>query len=213
LQPEITTQLVKQFKLPNASGALVTDVEPNSPAAKAGFKEGDFIVEFAGKKVADMRQLRLMASQTAPGTKVTLRLFREGNEKKLSATLGSMPEEMLTENDSTQPNNKNQSKFDGLDGVGVTDLDASKRRELGVPNNIRGVLVSSLEPDSNSAEAGLQVGDVILELDRQPVRDAETAVTLSEKAKGDQILLRIWRGGGSGRGGTFYLPVDNTKRK
>jgi serine protease Do len=212
LQPEMTPELAKQFNLPNLNGALVTTVDKDSPAAKAGCKEGDFVTEFNGQKVKDMRHFRLMVSQTAPGRKVTLRLLRDGKEKTLTATLAEMPKEALARSGELQPGEHGQSKTDALEGVEVTDLDAQARHEGNVPGNVRGALVTKVDQDSNAAEAGLHEGDVIIEIDRQPVRSADDAVALSEKAKGDQILLRIWRAG-DGRGGMLFLPVDNTKRK
>jgi serine protease Do len=81
-----------------------------------------------------------------------------------------------------------------------------------VPSNVRGALVTNVDQDSNAAEAGLHAGDVIVELNHQTVRNADDAVALSEKAKGERILLRVWRGG-EGGGGMLYLSVDNAKRK
>ena len=212
LQPEMTPALARQFNLPGIDGALVTTVEANSPAAQAGFKEGDFVTEFDGKKVQDMRQFRLMVSETAPGKKVSLRIVREGKEKTVTATLGEMPKEELAGGSPTQPGKRGKSDTDALDGVEVTDLEAQTRREVQVPGNVHGALVTNVDQDSNAADAGLRAGDVITEIDRRPVRNADEAVTLSEKAKGDHILLRVWRGGDD-RGGTLYLSVDNTKRK
>ena len=211
LQPEMTPELAKQFNLPNMSGALVTTVDPDSPAGKAGFKEGDFVTEFNGQKVKDMRQFRLLVSQTAPGTKVTLKLYRDGKEKTLTATLGEMPKDPLARGQ-VQPGERGKSEMDALDGVEVTDLDAQTRREAEVPDNVRGVLVTRVAPDSNAAEAGLRAGDVIVEINRRPVRSADEAVSLSEAAKTDRLLLRVWRGG-EGRGGVLFMSVDNTKKK
>jgi serine protease Do len=211
LQPDLTPDLIKQFNLPDMNGALVTEVQPNSPAAKAGFKEGDFVIEFNGKKVSDMRQLRLMVSQTAPGTKVSVKLLRDGSEKMLSATLASLPEDLLTRGGQSKPG-RGQSSTDALDGVEVTDLDASTRHQGSIPSSVHGALVANVDQESNAADAGLRAGDVIMEINRQAVHNAEDAVDLSGKVKGDRILLRIWRGG-EGRGGTFYMSVDNTKRK
>jgi serine protease Do len=211
LQPELNPELVKQFKLPDMNGALVTSVEPTSPAAKAGFKEGDFVIDFNGKKVSDMRQLRLMVSQTAPGTRVTVRLLRDGSEKTLTATLASLPEDLFTRGGPSKPG-RGQSSTDALDGVQVAELDARARREAGIPSTVHGAIVADVDQDSNAADAGLRTGDVIMEINRQPVHGAEDAVALSDKAKGDRILLRVWRGG-DGRGGTFFMSVDNTKRK
>jgi serine protease Do len=212
LQPEMTPELAKQFDLPDMNGALVTTVDPDSPARKAGFKEGDFVTEFNGQKVKDMRQFRLMVSQTAPGKKVTLRILRDGKEKTMTATLGEMSKESLAGRDQGQPAERGQSKNDALDGVEVTDLDSQARREADIPGNVRGALVTKVDQDSNAAEAGLRAGDVISEIDRKPVLTADEAVTASEKVKGDRILLRVWRRG-EGRGGMLFLSVDNTKRK
>jgi serine protease Do len=208
----MTPDLAKQFKLPNINGALVTAVEPDSPAGKAGFKDGDFVTEFDGKKVKDMRQLRLLVSQTAPGKKVALRILREGKEKTLTATLAEIPKEALARSGQGQPGERGQAKTDALDGVEVTDLDAQARREADVPSNVRGALVTSVDQDSNAAEAELRAGDVIVEIEHQPVRSADEAVASSEKAKGDRLLLRVWRRG-EGGGGMLFLTVDNTKRK
>ncbi|MGO8931959.1 MAG: DegQ family serine endoprotease [Limisphaerales bacterium] len=212
LQPDMTPELAKQFNLPDMNGALVTTVDPDSPGAKAGFKEGDFVIEFNEQKVKDMRQLRLVVSQTAPGKKVTVKILRDGKERTLTATLGEMPKEVLAGSGQEQPGERGQSKTDALDGVEVTDLDAQARSEANVPSNVRGALVTNVDQDSNAAEAGLRAGDIIIEINRQRVHTADEAVAASEKAKGDRILLRIWRGG-EGRGGMLFLSVDNTKRK
>jgi serine protease Do len=212
LQLEMTPDLVREFNLPNMNGALVTTVEQNSPAAKAEFKEADFIIEFNGQKLRDMRQLRLLVSQTAPGKTVKLKVLREGKEKTLTATLGEIPREMLARSGQAQPNERSKSEKDALDGVEVADLDAQGRREAGTPDDIRGALVTSVDQDSNAGEAGLRPGDVIVEINRQPVHSADEAVAFSEKAKTDRIRLRVWRGG-EGHGGMLFLSVDNTKKK
>lgn len=209
LQPEITADLAKEFKLPDQSGAMVAEVVPDTPAAKAGLKEGDVIIEFNGKKVEDRRHLRLMAAQTAPDTKSTVKFIRDGKTKTLSLTLGELPASQagLRSGGEREPQN-----LDALDGVEVADLDGRTRRQFGIPNSVRGALVMNVDEDSNAAEAGLRPGDVILEVNREPVRDAETAIDLTTKAKGDRILLRVWSKAGD-QGGTRYLTVNNTKRK
>jgi serine protease Do len=205
LQPLVTADLAKQFGLPNQNGALISEVMPDTPAAKAGLKEGDFIVEFNGKKVDDNRQLRLMASQTAPKTKVALKVIRDGKEKPFTVTLDE-----LSDNQSAQGMRKSgpsDAGQDTLDGVEVTDLDAQLRREFDIPANVRGALVTNVDEDAPAYRAGLRAGDVVLELDRKPVRNADEAVKLSEDIK-DNVLLRVWS-----KGGSRYLVVDNTKRR
>ncbi len=93
----------------------------------------------------------------------------------------------------------------------VDNLDQDARQQLKIPDAVQGAIVSDVDQDSNSAEAGLQKGDVIVQINRQPVTDAESAINLCTKAKGDRILLKIWRRNGD-MGGTLYLSVDNTKK-
>lgn len=208
LQQEVTPGLARKFNLQNSSGAMIAYIEPGSPAAKAGLKEGDFITDVDDKKVTDMRQLRLMVARMAPGTKVNLKLVRDGKERTLAIVLAKMPEDMFTRNE-RQPSREQGEGVDALDGVEVVDLDSRAKRQLDVPNNVQGALVSGVDPDSNAAEAGLRQGDVIVEIDRHPVPNAQQAVNLSDQSKGDEILLRVW----SPRTGMRYVTVDNRKRK
>jgi serine protease Do len=210
IQP-VTPDLAKEFKLADQSGALVNDVQPDTPAEAAGFKEGDVVIEFNGKKVTDFRQFRFMVAQTAPKTKVTLKLLRDGKEKTVTATLGTLPGELSrrSRDEQTQPD---EQKFDVLDGVEVGDLDSRARQRTDIPARVRGALVTNVESGSAAEEAGLKAGDVILEINRQAVRDADGAVELCKEAKGDRLLLRVWSNSG-GVGGTHYIVVNNRKRK
>jgi len=208
LQQEVTPAPARKFNLPNTSGAMIAYIEPGSPAAKAGLKEGDFITDLDNRKVTDMRQLRLMVARMAPGAKVNLKLLRDAKERTISLVLGKMPEDMFTRNE-RQPSREQGEGVDALDGVEVVDLDSRAKRQLDVPTNVQGALVSGVDPDSNAAEAGLRQGDVIVEIDRHPVANAQQAVNLSDQSKGDEILLRVW----SARMGMHYLTVDNRKKK
>lgn len=213
----MTTDLSEEFNLPDKNGALVTDVEPNTPAAKAGLQNGDVIRELDGKTVADSQQLRLRISETAPGTKVTLKVLRSSNggkpeEKTITATLGTLPGQGNAEDNNAPEMGKN-SNYDSLDGVEVSDIDSDARQQYNIPNSVKGAVVSSVDENSNSAEAGLREGDVIQEINHEAVKSADDAVKLSDKAHGKRVLLRIWRANQGGEGGSFYITVDNTKRK
>ena len=208
IQP-VTPELAKEFKLSQNSGALVGEVTSDSPAADAGLKDGDVITEFNGKTVSDSRHLRLMVSQTPPGTKVPLKVIRDGKEMSFTVKLGEMPSEGLAKAGNRSGGlRRSPSKGDPLDGVTVQDLDAQARRQFDVPARLRGAVVVEVDPDSPAAQAGLKLGDVILEINRQPVHNADEAVALSDKVKGDRVLLRVWSNGGS-----HYLVVENGKNR
>ncbi len=213
LQGEITDELAEAFNLPDHTGAMITEVNPDTAAGAAGLKSGDVIREVDGKKIADSRELRLMISQMAPGTKVSLTVWRSesgkrGVEKKLVVTLGELPEQFAGRGQRPQPGADLDKSQDALDGVEVTDLTPEVRRQYNIGRSISGALVASVDEDSNSAKAELKQGDVILEINHTTVRNADDAVELSKQAKGRRVLLRIWRDGG-----IFFLTVDNQKRK
>ena len=213
LQPEITDELAEAFNLPDHSGAMITEVNPDTAAGAAGLKSGDIIREVDGRKIADSRELRLTISQMAPGTKTTLTVWRsesgrKGVEKKMIVTLGAMPEQFAADSQPAKPGAEGDPHGDALDGVEVTDLTPEVRQQYKSGRNISGALVSSVDEDSNSAKAGLRQGDVILEINHATVRTADDAVEFSKRASGRRVLLRIWRDGG-----VFFLTVDNQKRK
>jgi len=136
-------------------------------------------------------------------------------EKTVTATLGTLPGQARAGNDNT-PDEQKDSNYDSLDGVEVGDIDSSARQQYGIPNNVRGAVVTSVDENSNSAEAGVREGDVIQEINREPVRTADDAVKLSDKAHGKRVLLKVWRAGngnGGGGSGSFYITVDNAKKK
>ena len=212
LQPEITPELAETFNLPDQTGAMITEVNPDTPAGAAGLKNGDVIREVDGKKIADSSQLRLTISQTAPGTKVILTLLRgdagkKPVEKKVVLTLGELPQQLASRVRRPEAGEPDSNR-DALDGVEVTDLTPDSRQQYKISPDISGALVSSVDEDSNSAKAELRQGDVILEINHEPVRNADDAVELSKNAKGRRVLLRIWR-----EDGIRFLTVDNQKRK
>lgn len=211
LTKAVDENLAQAFKLPAASGALIREVSTNTPAADAGLKEGDVIVEVDGKQITDPRHLRLTVSQIPPKTKVKVKVFRDGKEKVFNVTLGALPvDQGGVPDEDANPNP--ESKVEQLEGVGVSDLDNRTRQQLRIPPQIQGALVTEVDPDSKAAEAGLREGDVILEINRQPVTNADEAVRLSERAKGDRVLLRIYTVQ-NGQGATDYLSVEATRKK
>ena len=194
--------LAKQFNMKDSKGALVAEVTPNSPAAKAGLKSGDVIVEFNSKPVQDSRHLKLAVGATAPGTKAPVKILRDGSSKELTVTLKELPSDQLAKKDNGSANDT-----DALNGVTVADIDSNMRQQFDIPRDLKGAVVTDVDQDSASYAAGLRPGDVVTEIDRKPVTNAEEAVKLSENVKNkSSILLRVWS-----KGGSHYLVVDESK--
>jgi serine protease Do len=204
--------LAKQFDLPDQNGALVDDVMAGTPAETAGLKSGDVIVAFNGKEVSDAHSLILSVAECSPGSLATVKLLRNGHTNVVTVKLSGLPLEAEKKESVRNDSGFDRSKTDALSGVTVHDLNQDVRQQLKVPNDLQGALMTDVNQDSNSAEAGLQRGDVIVEINRQPVRNAADAVRLGRQAKNDQILLRIWRRNGD-FAGTHYLTVNNTKKQ
>jgi serine protease Do len=206
----VDEHLAKDFNLSDTSGALVGEVLPDSPAATAGLKVGDVITEVNGKKIEDPRHLRLLVSQIPPKTKVNVKAIRDGKEKNFTVSLGVLPGDQA--GSPREEDSVSETKVEQLEGVGVSDLDSRTRQQLSIPPHINGALVTEVDPDSKAAEAGLREGDVIVQINRQTVASADEAVELSEKAKGDRVLLLVY-GNQGGRGATRYLSVEATNKK
>jgi serine protease Do len=201
MQPEITDELAEQFSLKTKKGVMVADVTTGSPAAKAGLEPGDVITKFNGKGVNDNRSLRFSVANIAPGTKVAVEVLRDGKTEKLELKVGEQPKDM------SLAARGGSSKVEGtLNGVGVADLEPAMRREFGISSRVQGALVTEVDPTSAAAAAGLQPGDVIQEINREPVRTAEDAVKLTESTESKKTLLRVWN-----RQGTRFVVVDETE--
>lgn len=217
IQP-LTPDLAEEFNLPGETrGALVGGVTPNSPAARAGLQNGDVVVALNDKPIADSRNLQLNVAQTPPGSRVKLHVLRgepgqDPAERNLSVTLGEMPTEK-TMSELKEPSEDESSTSGLLEGVEATDLTAAARQQFEIPRTLQGALVVAVEPGSDAAEAGLQAGDVILEINRQQVRSARQAADLSRRSDGPRLLLRVWSKGAEGSGGgTHYVVIENARK-
>jgi serine protease Do len=188
---DVTQDLATQFKSPDTQGAFVQDVTSDGPSAKGGLKAGDIIRKFDGHEVDDAGQLITMVTAANPGSVVTLDILRDGQPMTLKVTLGQRPEN-LAEN---AAGGKSKGPSEGtLRGISVQSLTSDLRNQLGVPAETQGVVITDVDPNSPAGDAGLQQGDIIQSINRQPVRNVADFNRLAAQAKG-QTLLRIVRQG------------------
>ena len=205
---DINPDLAEAFKLKDDQrGALVGEIVPGSPAEKAGFKSGDVILDFNNKTVTDSGHLRLQVAGIAPGSTVPAKILRDGKQETLTVTVGEKPgAEQVAKADS-----KGSDSSDSLNGVTVADIDPRTARQMNVPANVKGAIITDVDQDSAAYEAGLRPGAVILEINHKPVRSADDAVKLTEKMKDKKTLLKVWNRDPNGTAGTRYLVVDESK--
>ncbi len=181
---DLNDSLAKQFNAKDTNGALVSQVNKDTPAGKAGLKVGDVIVSFNGKAIDSSTNLRQMVAATAPDTKVPVEVMRDGKQVKLDVTVGKIPgkEVASAAKEETQPSEG--AKL----GVRVEPLTSELAQELGYKGD-HGVLVRGVEPGSPAAEANLQPGDLITEANRQPVASVEELKSALGKSKDTALLL------------------------
>lgn len=191
---EISPPLAKQLKIkPDVRGVIVSEVFEGEPAQKAGIQAYDVIVEVGGKKTPDGRTLINSISSFAPGSKLKVKLLRGGEEKTINLEIGKRPsrESMLARRGSSEtPNQKSRLQT----GLALEDLDSEMRRELGLPGNASGVVAVRVTPGSPADEAGIQRGDVIVEVDQKPVANTKAFYEAVKEAR--IYLLRVRRGDG-----------------
>lgn len=191
----VTPVIAKQFRLPGHTGILVSDVLPNSPAKKAGMKRGDVILALNGQKVVDANDLRLRVSQISPGTDAELSIIRDGHRRNITVRVGELPAK-LSMMGGAEPE-KSPSHFDNvLNGIMVMDLNRDIRGQLNIPENTRGVVISSIAPGSLAEASGLKRGDVIEEINRHPVPTVRAYIRAARHiGRNENVLLTVVRDG------------------
>lgn len=186
---ELTPELAEQFGLrAETKGVLVAQVSPDSPGQRAGLRPGDVIVRYDGREVEDVRRLRNMVGDTAPGKTVAIEVVRDGKTQQLRVEVGELPEEPTMAQRPAGPTPP-MSVAAEL-GLRVEPVTAEIARELGVPQGV-GVLVTAVEADSAGAAAELTAGDVITEVDRGEVRSVEEFNAALQRARGKGTALLL----------------------
>jgi serine protease Do len=185
----VDPDMAKVFGLSHGGGALVGDVSPNGPAARAGIERGDIVLELNGQSVNGPDDLSVRVSEMAPGSVAHLKVFRNGQTRDMDVTLGEYPE-------------KGQVTAAGTKGVGaalkglqVQNLTPDLALELHLPSSTVGVVVTAVDPSSAAAAAGVQSGDVIQEVSRKPVHNLDQYRQALAGTENQPVLLLVNRGG------------------
>jgi serine protease Do len=182
----LTPELRQAFAADAQGGVLVTEVQAGSPAELAGLRRGDVVVELAGKPMDSPRRFRNLVAQAGAGTKLAIGVQRQAQRLQLLAELAEAPDPRAAAQVAPQG---------GLAGKGlqVQPLTPQLARRQGLPANLRGLLVTDVEPQSPAGLSGIQPGDVVLEADRRALAQPSD---LQAALKGNRsITLLIWRDG------------------
>jgi serine protease Do len=188
---DVTPDNAHFFNLKDASGAIIAQVSPDSPASKGGIKQGDVVTEVNGQKVSNGSALQVAISEMTPGMAVKLGIVRDGKPTTVDLTVGSFHgKNEVASNEGDHAGNK------GKIGVAVADLNGQMRQQLHVPDSVTGVLVQQVRPASPADDAGLQPGDVIMEVNRKPAPSAsEFSDQVHSMTSGKDLLLLVWSHG------------------
>ncbi len=198
----LTGDTAKAFNLPDTSGVLVSNVQAGSAAEKAGMKRGDVITAINGEKIEDSNVLRNKIASTTPGTEIKLTVLRDGNSQDLTATL----DELDGDANATGPASKNKdddgSGNTGKLGLSLQPLTPDAARQLKIPEDTEGLVVTDVDPAGAAADAGIARGDVIMEINRKPVRSVDDVQAALGSAGENPVLLLVSRAGN-----VIYLTV------
>ena len=188
---DVTPENARFFDVQKAEGALVTQVETNSPGARAGLKTGDVITQLDGRPLNDSSELQVQVGQKGPGTTIQLGILRGGKSMNIPVTL-----EAIGSGDKGYASAAGEHGKPRW-GLGLGDLTPDVREQLQAPKDLKGAIVGNVQPGSPADNAGLERGDVVLEVNRKRVESAADAVReLQNVGQGQDALVLVWSSGG-----------------
>ncbi|MDD3813602.1 MAG: DegQ family serine endoprotease [Desulfocapsaceae bacterium] len=186
---DMTADLARSFKLKEQAGALVSEVSKDSPAEKAGIKQGDLITSYDGKPVKDVTDLRNRVAMTPPGSKIDLTLIRNEKQEELTVQVAEQPSDMKALSGAPEQHQLFQKM-----GMSLQDLTPELARQFGYTKG-QGVLIAGVTPGSPAALAGIQAGNLVEEVNRQPVQNLKELQQVLKKSGDTQDVLLLIRSG------------------
>lgn len=204
----VTDEIAESLGLKKASGALVTEVSKGSPADKAGVKTGDVITSFDGKEIKEMRNLPRTVAETPIGKTVPFEFWRDGKTKTGTVKIGELKDE---EDIETTVPGKDGKPLKGREilGLSLAPLDNEMREKEHLPPDMKGVLITSVRPDSPAVSSGIEAGDVIVQIGDAPIatpKDVSDAVNKARDQGRKFVLIRVLRGPNMSLFVTVQLP-------
>jgi S1-C subfamily serine protease len=190
IQP-VTADMAESLGLKEAKGVIVSSVESGSAADHAGVKKGDVITSFNGQAVTDFNVLRNRVADTTPGSAASVVVIRDGSEKTLSVKLDEASPAKSARAERDEPASDKAAL-----GVSVAPLTPQLAERAGLPRDAKGLLVREVDPDSRAADAGLQPGDVIQEVNRKPVQSIDDLRAAVKSSSDKPALILVHRGNG-----------------
>jgi len=199
---DVTEDNKEFFNLKDTKGVLISEVKPGSAAEKAGLKRDDVVVAINGEAIEDRNILRNKVAGTLPGTEIKVKIVRDNQEQEILVVLGELNTESGKNEEREENNKQEKSSEGGKLGLNLQPVTPQILRQLELPTDTTGVVVTELDQSGAAARNGIARGDVILSINRQPVASLDEVQTALDKAGDKPILLLIAR-----RGGTVYLTV------
>ena len=193
---DVTPDNAHFFNLKDATGAIVAQVTPNSPASRGGLQQGDVIDSLNGQKILNASALQVVVSEMAPGTPLELGILRNGAPQTVRLTVGQFHAESQVADSDDGDGSGGGAANNGKLGIAVETLTPQLKQQINAPDSLNGVVVENVRPGSPAEDAGLQQGDVILQVNRQPAASANQFVSeVHGSQPGQDLLLLVWSKG------------------
>ncbi|GAK44837.1 protease Do [Tepidicaulis marinus] len=189
----VTDEIAESLGMDEAKGALVAEVTPGGPAEEAGIQAGDVIIDFDGKDVPSMRDLPRIVADTKIGREVETTVLRGGDKVTLEVKVGRLEEAEAKAEGAAKPDADQSNEPTLTLGLALGELNANSRRRFNLPDDVEGVLVTSVDPAGPAAEKGIRPGDVIVEVAQEKVKSPSDVVerVKAEQEKGRRSVLLL----------------------